>query len=89
MTSKHKTKLQIDLEKYIADINPMHLVIGTDTEYEPEVEMFLNAVHDSMNEDELINVVRQVFIKMFNIDDDSAFVESFKMIVREYLRLKE
>jgi hypothetical protein len=84
-----KTKLQITLEKYAADINPMNLFIGSDKEYKHEIELFLNNIDDSMNEDQLVEVMRKIFKEMFNVIHDGDFQERYREIVREYLRLKK
>jgi hypothetical protein len=87
MEQENKTNLQIKLEKYITDINPMNLVIGTDREYEHEIEMFLERAKDFMTENQLIELIRQVFKEMFNLADDKEFLDSYKKIVQEYISL--
>jgi hypothetical protein len=74
MEPKNKSGLQIELEKYVADVNPMRLVIGTDREYEHEVGLFLERANDSLDAEELTEVMRQIFREMFNLTQDDDFV---------------
>jgi hypothetical protein len=82
-----KTDHQKRLEKLIADINPMGLVIGTDREYEDEAAMFLERVNLSMDSDTLLEVMRQVFREMFTAAEVEASSSRFEEIIGQYLKL--
>ena len=88
MNSKDKPDYQKELETFVADRNPMDLVIGTDTEYEDEIAMFLQRINHSMAEPELTEVLRQVFREMFSADQvDSVPADTFRLITQKYLSL--
>jgi hypothetical protein len=88
MEPKKKTKLQIELEKYVAEVNPMRLVIGTDREYEHEVALFLERAGDSVDTEQLTEEMRQIFCEMFNLTQGDSVLEQYRKIVNEFLRLK-
>jgi hypothetical protein len=44
MKNINKSEDQLKLEKFVAELNPMDMIIGADNEYEDEVEMFLDRV---------------------------------------------
>ena len=85
----NKSSLQLKLEKFVAEVNPAHLVIGTDTEYEDEVRMFLERSKDSMNEKQLVEVLNAIFCEMFNTTKDNRNLDPYREIVSEYLRLRD
>jgi hypothetical protein len=85
----NKSPLQLKLEKFVAEVNPAHLVIGTDAEYEVEVKMFLERVNDSMDENRLVEVLREIFSGMFSMPKENANLDPYKEIVSEYLRLRD
>jgi vacuolar-type H+-ATPase subunit C/Vma6 len=83
----NKSIIQTKLEEFTASVNPMQLVIGSDTEYEDEIRMFLAHATPSMTEDALMEVLRDVFRQMFNLTDDAKFLDRYVTIIREYIRL--
>jgi hypothetical protein len=85
----NKSSLQLKLEKFVAEVNPAHLVIGTDAEYEDEVRMFLERVNTSMGTKQLIDVLREIFHEMFGMPKDDTKLEAYEKIVKEYLRLRD
>ena len=85
----NKSSLQLKLEKFVAEVNPAHLVIGTDTEYEDEVRMFLERINDSMSEKQLIEVLNEIFCEMFNMPKENTNLDPHRKIVSEYLRLRD
>jgi len=90
MEQNYNEQLQLKLEKYIADINPMRSIvgpIGSDREYKHEVEQFLEQAQASMHEEELISLLRVIFRRMFNLTEDESYLAMYKKIVKEYLRL--
>ena len=66
-----------ELEKFVAEVNPAHLVIGTDTEYEDEVRMFLERINDSMNEKQLAEVLNEIFCEMFNTPKENRNLDPY------------
>ena len=85
----NKSSLQLKLEKFVAEVNPAHLVIGTDTEYEDEVRMFLERINDSMNEKQLVEVLNEIFSEMFNMAKENTNLDPYEKIASEYLRLRD
>lgn len=79
--------MQDALEKFTTTVNPMKLVIGTDSEYEDEIEMFLDRASESMVEEDLVEILREIFKEMFNLKDDSGYINDYVCIAHEYLRL--
>ncbi|OGZ45219.1 MAG: hypothetical protein A3C84_02710 [Candidatus Ryanbacteria bacterium RIFCSPHIGHO2_02_FULL_48_12] len=84
---KENQNLQKQLEKIIADADPEHLHAGIDGEYEEEVKMFLSRINDSMNEEELLDVMHGVFQQMFNLPSDDVIREKYRPVVQEYLKI--
>ena len=85
----NKSPLQLKLEKFVADVNPAQLVIGTDAEYEDEVSIFLERVNSSMDAAQLVEVLREIFHEMFGMPKDDTKSEACEKIVQEYLRLRD
>jgi hypothetical protein len=85
----NKSSLQLKLEKFFAEVNPARLVIGTDTEYEDEVRMFLERINESMNAKQLVEVLHKIFCEMFNTPKENRNLDPYGEIVSEYLRLRD
>jgi hypothetical protein len=78
-----------EAEKFVAEVNPTRLVIGTDTEYKDEVRMFLERINDSMNEKQLVEVLNEIFSEMFNMAKENTNLDPYEKIASEYLRLRD
>jgi hypothetical protein len=85
----NKSPLQLRLEKFVAEVNPAHLVIGTAAEYEDEVRMFLERVDTSMDKKQLVEVLHEIFHEMFATPKHRAKLEAHEKIVQEYLKLRD
>lgn len=76
------------LEKILEQVDPMHLHAAATNEYEDEIDMFLGRINESMDEEQLLDVLHKVFQEMFNDDGSAISREKYRPVVCEYLKLR-